>query len=204
MLYPRWILCDGSLLPLVADMQRHYTRMVAPGRPTFQWIEAAARNNPACSGARADPVSGPEVAAETWMAIVHGATAIGYFTLTYADRDAQPQRLDVTPTVAEALRRTTAELKALAPALLAEPAALEVTRRAGRVDATARTRNGALYVLAVNPGRTTARARIAVPAASGLAGRDWRTGRRWQLDGDGALELSLPALGSAVLVFPPR
>jgi hypothetical protein len=30
--YPRWILCDGSLLPLVADMQRLYTQTIAPGR----------------------------------------------------------------------------------------------------------------------------------------------------------------------------
>jgi hypothetical protein len=203
-LYPRWILCDGALLPLVADMQRLYTRTIAPGRPTFQWIEAAAGNNPSCSGSRAVPVTGAEVAAESWMAIVHGATAIGYFTLTHAEGNAEPRRLDVTPGVAASLRRTTAELKALAPALLADPASLAVTRLAGRLDATARTHNGAFYVLAVNPGRTPARARVAVPDGADRAGRFWRTGRSLRLDGSGALELSLPPLGSAVIVFPPE
>ncbi len=148
-------------------------------------------------------MTGAEVAAGSWMAIVHGATAIGYFMLTSTEGDAEPRRLDVTPEVAATLQRTTAELKELAPALLADPASLAVTGLAGRLDATARTRNGAFYVLAVNPGRGPAKARLAVPDGAGRMGRDWRSGRSLRLDDAGALELSLPPLGTAVLVFPP-
>jgi hypothetical protein len=142
-LYPLQEWCNPARLVDVAKAQRQLVRL-ARGKPTFQWIEAGAMSK--CN-APADAVTPQTVRAETLLAVAGGAHGIGFF----------PPEWDapVIPTVTA----LTQELDAVGPALLAPPttataAAPLVVRATGR--------NGALYVVAVNPGAAPVTARIAV------------------------------------------
>src|SRR5207245_5049209 len=89
------------------------------------------------------------VRAETWLAVAGGAAAIGYF----------PNRW--SPTIGTAIAQTNHELKALAPALLAPTTTASSDAPAVRV--SARTLNGATYVIAVNTPDAPVQAKISVP-----------------------------------------
>jgi hypothetical protein len=147
-LYPLQEFCSIRWLPAVAAAQQELVRL-AGGRPTFQWIEASTWQCRA-PALRVTPVS---VRAESWLAVVGGARGLGFFP---ADWPAE-----VTPGVAAVAK----EVTALMAALLAPDAPASAT---APVIAAARTLNGALYVIAVNPTRETLRATVDVP---GLAGR---------------------------------
>lgn len=193
-LYPYWTLCNGSYLPAVATVQKVLSDY-AEG-PTFQWIEAAAGNNTACTGVRAAPVSAEEMRAEVWMAVTNGAAGIGYFTHTWVNGHVA---FDVTEDVRDAMRNTNDELKGLAAALVGEQLAVEVS--APDVDALGRARNGALYLFAVNKTALEQPVRFTL-AAGGRTVRNWRTGESIQTDADGFSD-TLPPLGSAIYVLPP-
>jgi hypothetical protein len=94
------------------------------------------------------------VRAETWLAIAGGAAAIGYF----------PNRWSAP--IGDEITRTNHEIKALSQALLA-PAA-NVTSDVPAVRVSARTLNGATYVIAVNTTESTLQAKFTV---DGIAGR---------------------------------
>jgi len=94
------------------------------------------------------------VRAETWLAVAGGAGAIGYFPNHWST------------TIGTEIARTNREIKALSPALLASisPASSDVSG----VRVSARTFNGATYVIAVNTTNTSLQAKISV---DGIAGR---------------------------------
>jgi len=148
-LYPLAIWCRRAFLA-VFDAQRELVRL-APGKPTFQWIEAGPMTG--CSRFIPTPES---LEAETWLAIAAGARGIGYFPDTWAP--------DIAKRIAEVNRR----IAALAPVLLAPER--PVSSLPNAVRAGARALAGATYVVAVNASsRLPANARITVPGLTAFS-----------------------------------
>jgi hypothetical protein len=150
-LYPLQVWCRPAFGD-VFDAQREL-RNASGGKPTFQWIEVARMEQPCRKHPELDP-NPATVRAETWLAIGGGAGAIGYFPNHWSDA------------IGTEITRTSREIKALTPALLAPAANTSSDNPAVRV--SARSLNGALYVIAVNTSETTVQAKIGV---EGIAGR---------------------------------
>jgi hypothetical protein len=136
----------------VFDAQRELSS-ASGGKPTFQWIEVG-RMEQVCGTIPALDPTPATVRAETWLAVAGGADSIGYF----------PNRW--SPSMGAEIRQINDEIEALAPALLAEPVDASCDNDAVRV--SARTLNGALYVIAVNTSVATVRTKISI---EGIAGR---------------------------------
>jgi hypothetical protein len=149
-LYPLQVWCR----PAFADVMdsQHELGSASGGKPTFQWIEVAPMEHECRDHASLDPTP-DTVRAETWLAVAGGASAIGYF----------PNRWSTT--IGTAIAQTNHQLKALAPALLAPAATASSDGPAVRV--SARTLNGATYVIAVNTSDSTVQAKISVPGIGG-------------------------------------
>jgi hypothetical protein len=181
-LYPLQEFCDVRWLPAVAAAQRELVQHAA-GRPTFQWIEAQSWK---CRSPvlRVTPAT---VRAESWLSIAGGARGIGFFP---ADWD---------PAVTPGVVAVSKEIAALGAALTAPDAPASAT---GPVVGGARTLNGALYVIAVNPTRSALRATVQAP---GLAGRPVLVlgeGRSVTASGD-SLTDAFPPLGVHLYVAAP-
>jgi hypothetical protein len=149
-LYPLQVWCRPAFGD-VMDAQRELG--TTSRKPTFQWIEVAPMEHECKNHKELDPTPAT-VRAETWLAVAGGAGAIGYF----------PNRWSTT--IGTEIARSNREIKALGPALLASisPATSDVSG----VRVSARTLNGATYVIAVNTTNTTLQAKITV---EGIAGR---------------------------------
>jgi hypothetical protein len=143
-LYPLQLWCHTELDDVYAAQAELVA--LAHGKPTFQWIETGAMG---CRqpGTAVTPAT---VRAETWLAVAGGAHGLGYFPGEW------------TPTVGTAVAQATADVKSIAPALLA-PTTAATANSPLRV--AAHTLNGALYVVAANPTRRSLDASITVPAA---------------------------------------
>ncbi len=144
-LYPLQNWCRYDSFGDVFDSQRELVTLAA-GKPTFQWIEARQMD---CGAGQLD-VTPETVRAETWLAVAGGAHAIGYFPNNWS------------PAVGAEIARTNRELATLAPALV-EPAA-DASADNQQVRVGVRVHNGAVYVIAVNAGRSPASATFTVPA----------------------------------------
>jgi hypothetical protein len=149
-LYPLQGWCRRSFGD-VLDAQRELSS--ASGKATFQWIEVAPMEHDCGKVAAFDPTPAT-VRAETWLAIAGGADSLGYF----------PNRW--SPTIGAEIARINDEIKALTPALLAEPIESSSTSTAVRV--SGRKLNGALYVIAVNTTDATVQTNVSV-GGMGLA-----------------------------------
>lgn len=147
-LYPLQEFCREEWLPDVAYAQRELVKL-AQGRPTFQWIEAQSWK---CRQPQLR-ITPNVLRAESWLAVAGGATGIGYF----------PGEWD--PSVIPAVTQIAREVAAIGGGLTAPASPASAT---GPVVVGARSFNGALYVIAVNPTRATVRSTI---TAGGLAGR---------------------------------
>jgi hypothetical protein len=158
-LYPLQGWCRRSFGDVV-DAQRELAR--SAGRPTFQWIEVAPMEHDCGKVAALDPTPAT-VRAEAWLAIAGGADSLGYF----------PNRW--SRTIGAEVARINDEIKALTPALLAEP--LEASSSNTAIRVAGRKLNGAVYVIAVNTSEATVHADISV---DGIAGRSATV-----IDGDG-------------------
>jgi hypothetical protein len=150
-LYPLQVWCRPAFGD-VYDAQSEL-RSASGGKPTFQWIEVARMEQPCRTHAELDPTP-QTVRAEAWLSIAGGATGVGFFPNHWSD----PIGAEIT--------RTDRQIKALTQALLAPIAGSTSDNPTVRV--SARTLNGALYVIAVNTTATTVTARINV---DGIAGR---------------------------------
>jgi hypothetical protein len=144
-LYPLQNWCRFDEFPVVFDSQRELVAL-APGKPTFQWIEVRHMD---CHDPALDPTP-QTVRAETWLSIAGGAHGIGYF----------PK--DFSPEIGAEIARDKQEIRSLLPALV-EPA-IEANVSGGIVRAGARAHNGAIYVIAVNGSRSSTTSTISVPA----------------------------------------
>jgi hypothetical protein len=135
----------------VFDAQRELDQ-VTGGKPTFQWLEVAAMEQECGRDRTLDPTP-TTVRAETWLAIAGGADGVGYF----------PNRWGVA--IGAELARTNRTIKALAPALDAPE--LPARSDADAVRVATRSRNGAIYVIAVNTTDAAVHAQISVPGIEG-------------------------------------
>jgi hypothetical protein len=152
--YPLQELCRRDLVAAVFDAQRELEAL-APGKPTFQWIEARGMR---CGTNPAVALSPATIRAESWLAIAGGAHGLGFFP---ADWD-----LFAAPVV----QAIAARVRQLEPALL-QPVQAVTVEGGADVRASARTYNGAVYVIAVNAGTTASAVRLTVP---GLGDRTLR------------------------------
>jgi stage II sporulation protein D len=184
-LYPLQEWCNPDALHAVFSAQQELVQLAA-GKPTYQWIEAATMKCPDA----ADAVTPETVRAETWLAIAGGAHGIGFF----------PSNLGQG--LGDEVARTTAEARDLAPALLAPAAAAASDVPAVAVGA--RALDGALYVIAVNAGRTPTRATITVPGLTGRSAAVYGEGRTADPVGPDAFADTFAPLEVHVYVVAPR
>ncbi|MBM3497269.1 MAG: hypothetical protein FJX74_01240 [Armatimonadetes bacterium] len=108
------------------------------------------------------PPTPEEVRAEVWMAIVNGATGIGYFPHVWKP---EYQQSRIPPENEEALRRINAEIAELAPVILGDPVEGVVCESEGElpVEVLAKQSPDGTYVFAVNLLRAERQARVVVP-----------------------------------------
>ena len=145
-LYPLQELCRRDLLPLDFDAQQQLEAL-APGKPTFQWIEVRGMR---CGTARGVSISPGTIRAESWLALAAGAHGLAFFPPDW-DYFAAP-----------VIGGIAARIRQLEPALL-EPVQPVHVAAAPDVRAAARTYHGAVYVIAVNAGTTASDPRLTVP-----------------------------------------
>jgi hypothetical protein len=150
-LYPLQVWCRPAFGD-VFDAQSEL-RSASGGKPTFQWIEVARMEQPCRKHSELDPTAAT-VRAEAWLSVAGGATGVGYFPNHWSDA------------IGTEITRTDRQIKALTQALLAPIATSSSDNPLVRV--SARSLNGALYVIAVNTSSATVTAKIGV---DGVAGR---------------------------------
>lgn len=184
-LYPLQVWCKPAFGD-VFDAQSELHQL-SGGKPTFQWIEVRTMEHPCHDNRALDPTPAT-VRAEAWLAIGGGADAIGYFPNQWS----QP--------IGSAIARTNREIKALTPALLAPIATSSADNAAVRV--SARTLNGALYLIAVNTTETTVQSRISVDGIAGRSASVFGGGSAVGADGTGFTDTFGP-LDARVYVIPP-
>ena len=184
-LYPLQVWCKAAFGD-VFDAQSEL-HQVSGGKPTFQWIEVATMEHPCRNHRNLDPTPAT-VRAEAWLSIAGGADAIGYFPNQWS----QP--------IGAAISKTNREIKALTPALLAPIATSTSDNNAVRV--SARTLNGALYVIAVNTTESTVQARISVEGIAGRSASVFGGGGAAGSDENGFADTFGP-LDARVYVIPP-
>jgi hypothetical protein len=184
-LYPLQVWCRAAFGD-VMDAQRELGTS-SGGKPTFQWIEVAPMEHKCREQHQLDPT--PEtVRAETWLAVAGGASAIGYFPNHWST------------TIGAEIARTNREIKSLSQALLA-PAGT-ATSDAPTVRVSARTLNGATYVIAVNTTNTTLQAKISVPGIGGRSPVVVGGGQVVGADDTGFAD-SFGPLAARVYIIPP-
>lgn len=132
----------------VADGVREL-RGYAGAKPVFAWIETS-KGSRWIDYDRQKDVTPAHTRAEVWMAIIRGATGIGYFTHAW-----RPSFAEFNPTgeMQAELKRLNAQIARLAPALLADPAPGKVAIKiAGGLagDILAKEHEGRTYLFAIN------------------------------------------------------
>jgi hypothetical protein len=184
-LYPLQVWCR----PAFSDVMDSQTELgsASGGKPTFQWIEVAPMEHACRNNSSLNPTP-DTVRAETWLAVAGGASSIGYF----------PNRWSTT--IGSAIAQTNHQLKALAPALLAP--ATTVSSDAPAVRVSARTLNGATYVIAVNTANSTVQATVAVPGIGGRSPVVFGGGSVIGADDKGFTD-SFGPLAAHVYIIPP-
>ena len=148
-LYPLQSWCRRSALPDVAAAQRELARL-APGKPTFQWIETTHMDCPFAD--KSLEVTPATVRAESWLSLIGGAHGLGFFPIGW------------TGDVSGALGQMGHDIQALGPVLLAPAAPVTAD---SPVEAAARSHGGAFYVFAVNPTYAPVKATIRAPGLDG-------------------------------------
>ena len=185
-LYPLQVWCRPAFGD-VMDAQ-HELREHSGGKPTFQWIEVARMEQVCNRHAELDPTAAT-VRAETWLSVAGGATGVGYFPNHWSDP------------IGQEITRTSRELKALTQALLAPEAPASSDN--GTVRVSARSLNGALYVIAVNTSTTTIQAKISVQGIAGRSATVLGGGGPAVASDDQGFSDSFSPLAARVYVIPP-
>lgn len=162
-IYPIYGYGRPDLIATVADGTAALAAM-AGERPLYSWIETSAGGQ-WVTEANQKPVEPRHIRVEVWMSIVHGATAIGYFTHIWKPAYSQ---FGVPDENVAAMRAINEQLTRLAPAILAPaPAQAPAIRLSGdlRASIIAREHDGWLYLFAVNcdPRDQPGEATITVP-----------------------------------------
>jgi hypothetical protein len=153
-IYPVYGWCRPDWLYKVGAAQAELATTYAPGKATYQWIEAVKTSGQWCDIAARGADDGPypeEIRNEVWQALVHGATAVGYFTHSWECPGYSQFCLSAAQETE--LTRTNAQLTALTRPLLASAyygGVTVVVAGGGKVDAMVRGHGGKLYVFAVS------------------------------------------------------
>jgi hypothetical protein len=186
-LYPLQVWCKPAFGD-VFDAQAELSDATG-GKPTFQWIEVAPMEQ-TCGRDRSLDPNAATVRAETWLAVAGGADGIGYFPNRWK-RD-----------IGDGIAATNRQLQELAPVLLSPR--VPATSDAPAMKVSARSYNGALYVIAVNTSTTeSVQTRI---TADGIAGRSATVlgeGTVVGSDDTGFTDTFAP-LAAKVFVIPPQ
>jgi hypothetical protein len=185
-LYPLQVWCRPAFGD-VFDAQQEL-HVVAGGKPTFQWIEVARMEQPCRKHLELDPTPAT-VRAETWLSVAGGANAVGYF----------PNHWSVP--IGQEISHTNREIKALSQALLGPT--VPATSDNGTVRVSARSLNGALYVIAVNTSSSTMQAKISVESIAGRSATVLGGGGSAVASDDQGFSDSFGPLAARVYVIPP-
>ncbi|CAN5263291.1 hypothetical protein BH18ACT12_BH18ACT12_01890 [soil metagenome] len=185
-LYPLQVWCRPAFGDVFDAQTELHTG--SGGKPTFQWIEVAPMEHPCKKHASLNP-NASTVRAETWLSIGGGADGVGYFPNRWND------------SIGDEIVRTNREIKALTPALLAQDANTRSDTDAVRV--SARTLNGALYVIAVNTSEMSVQTRITVEGIAGRSAMIHGCGTAVAADAEGFSD-SFGPLAARVYVIPPQ
>ena len=185
-LYPLQVWCK----PAFGDVfdSQHELSDVTGGKPTFQWIEVAPMEHACADDPNLDPTAAT-VRAETWLAVAGGADGIGYF----------PNRWGRG--IGDEIARTNRQIQTLSPVLLAPT--VPATTDAPAVKVSARTLNGALYVIAVNTSSETVQTKISVDGINGRSAAVLGDGGVVGSDDKGFTDTFAP-LAAKVFVVPPQ
>ena len=121
-IYPIFGWSKPEWLGRVADGVSELCALAGPKRPVYAWIETNVGSR-WVSPSRQKPLLPKHTRAEVWMAIIRGATAIGYFTHQW-----RPSYRQFAPTDAmrTELKRLDEQIARLAPAILADPAKTKI------------------------------------------------------------------------------
>ena len=139
---PEWI-------DYVAKGTAQLCALAGPKRPVYVWIETS-KGTKWVSYEKQKDVLPRHTRGEVWMAIIRGATAIGYFTHAW-----RPTFTEFRPTeeMQRELKRLNGQITRLAPALLAAPAGANIRiEMPGGIPCHARATSsgGGVYVFAQN------------------------------------------------------
>lgn len=142
--YPLYGWNNPAYIPDVSRGMVELKAYGAKGKPMYQWIETKAGGK---FGQKAIPVTGVEIRNEVWQAIIHGATAIGYFTHEFQPKFAE---FAVPEDNARAITAINAQIVKLTPMLTAGEPAIQAAIAAGTVKAQCMTReaDGAVWIVA--------------------------------------------------------
>jgi hypothetical protein len=168
-LYPLQNWCQPGRLADVYWAQRELARLV-PGKPTYQWIEAAGMGCPTTGQTAITPAT---VRAESLLALAGGAHGLGFFPAAAW-----------TGAVGSAIAEIARTVHYLGPALLGPGHPVDVAPASGPVEAGAWADAGALYVIAVNSGFEPTQATIHVPGLGGRPLLVFDEGRQVRAQGD--------------------
>lgn len=203
-IYPVYGWCRPDWLYKVGAAQTELQTM-AQGKVTYQWIEAVKTSGQWCDLAARGADDGPypeEIRNEVWQALVHGATAIGYFTHSW-ECPGYSQFCLSTAQETE-LARTNGQLTKLTRPLLAapHPGGVTIAAEAGRpVSGMAKDFGGKVYVFVVNVARATTQVTITVPGVAASATAEVYDESRTVSLGAGKLTDSFDSLGVHIYVL---
>ena len=182
-LYPLQEWCRPDRLGEVFDAQRQLVGL-APGKPTFQWIEVREMKCPRV------PVTQADIRAESWLAIAGGAHGLGFFPPDWG------------AAVGATIHGIAARIKQLGPALVQPTLPVAVAPATSPVRASARELNGALYVLAVNPTNAPAAVTLREPDLGDRPMLVLGQSKTIAASG-GKISVTLPALAARIYVAAP-
>jgi hypothetical protein len=123
--------------------------IAGPKKPIYAWIETHKGSRWVTYENQLD-VLPCHTRSEVWLAVIRGATAIGYFTHAW-----RPSETEFAPTedMQRELRRLNGQITRLAPVILTEPAKTEVSiaiENGVKGDIMARKFDDSLYLFGVN------------------------------------------------------
>ena len=116
-IYPIYQLNRDDKLTLVADGVSQLLEYAGPGKPVWAWIETS-KGSRWITYEKQKDVTPAITRSEVWMAIIRGATGIGYFTHAWRPRFTE---FAPTPEMQMELKRTNMQLARLCPIILSGP-----------------------------------------------------------------------------------
>ena len=157
--YPVYGWCRPDWIYQVGDAQTELVRKYAKGqKSTYQWIECVKTSGQWCSIPARGTNDGPydyEIENETWLAIIHGANAIGYFTHSW--KCPGYSQFCISDTQGIMLKKVNGRITALTNVLCSADAPDSIKTSitgvggsSGRVDVKAKILGDSLYLIAAS------------------------------------------------------